>query len=138
LLQCTVHEFDAQVIDEQSNAQRGTRNTPTHTYHLVQRAEWEATDAAAPYTPVGFEREGFVHCTDGAEEVAATANRFFADLKDDLMVLVLDRDRLNAPVRYDDPRQIYPHIYGPVDRDAIVEALLMSRDANGKFVPPDQ
>jgi uncharacterized protein (DUF952 family) len=51
---------------------------------------------------------------------------------------VLDRDRLNAPVRYDDPRQIYPHIYGPVDRDAIVEALLMSRDANGKFVPPGQ
>jgi uncharacterized protein (DUF952 family) len=123
-----------------SGAERGTRNAErgTLTYHLVQRAEWEAADAASPFSPVGFAREGFVHCTDGAEAVAATANRYFAGLKDDLMVLVLDRNRLSAPVRYDDPERIYPHVYGPIERDAILEALVMSRDANGAFLPPGQ
>jgi uncharacterized protein (DUF952 family) len=54
------------------------------------------------------------------------------------MVLVLDRNRLSAPVRYDDPERIYPHVYGPIERDAILEALVMSRDANGAFLPPGQ
>jgi uncharacterized protein (DUF952 family) len=123
-----------------ANPEPGTRNSERGalTYHLVQRAEWEAADAGAPFTPVGFEREGFVHCTDGAVEVAATANRYFADLKDDLMVLVIDRSRLRAPVRYEDPSHIYPHVYGPIERDAIVEAVLMTRDANGIFLPPGQ
>jgi uncharacterized protein (DUF952 family) len=109
---------------------------PPTTFHLVPRSDWEASDASAAYAPVGFEREGFVHCTDGADELAQTANRYFSDFAGDLLVLILDRSRLSAPIRYEDAREVYPHVYGPIERAAIVEVLVMPRDPRGAFVPP--
>ncbi|HLZ26393.1 MAG TPA: DUF952 domain-containing protein [Chloroflexota bacterium] len=109
---------------------------PPTTFHLVPRDEWDATDPATAYTPTGFERDRFVHCTDGPAEVAATANRYFADLAGDLLVLVLDRARLSAPVRYEDEHQVYPHVYGPIERAAIVNVIVMPRAADGTFAAP--
>jgi uncharacterized protein (DUF952 family) len=109
---------------------------PPTTFHLVPRDEWEATDPTTAYTPSAFERDGFVHCTDGPVEVAATANRYFTDLTGDLLVLILDRARLSAPVRYEDERRVYPHIYGAIERAAIVEVIRMPRAANGLFAAP--
>jgi uncharacterized protein (DUF952 family) len=109
---------------------------PATTFHLVPRVEWEASDPAAPYVPTAFERDGFVHCTDGADELAATANRHFAALSGDLCALVVDRSRLGAQVRYEDPGGIYPHVYGPIERDAILRILPMPRGAGGEFLAP--
>ena len=106
------------------------------TFHLVPRADWEAADTDQPYTPTDFAREGFVHCTDGADEVAATANRYFSQLQDDLLVLTIDRDRLSSEVKYEDVGRIYPHVYGPIDRAAIVEVRTMKRRPTGEFEAP--
>jgi uncharacterized protein (DUF952 family) len=113
-------------------------SAPATTFHLVPRVEWDAADPTTPYTPRAFAQDGFVHCTDGAVEVAATANRYFADLADELLVLELDRARLAAPVRYDDPRHVYPHVYGPIERLAIVRVQAMRRDASGRFEAPTE
>jgi hypothetical protein len=39
-------------------------------------------------------------------------------------------------IRYEDPEHIYPHIYGPLNRDAIVTIVPMLRNADGTFLPP--
>jgi uncharacterized protein (DUF952 family) len=106
------------------------------TYHLVPRATWEAADPAAPYAPESLSSEGFVHCTDGPDEVALTANRYFRAEADDLLALLIDVGRLSAPVRYEDPRRVYPHVYGPIEREAILGVLEMPRAADGSFLPP--
>jgi uncharacterized protein (DUF952 family) len=105
-------------------------------YHLVPRSEWEAADPSRPYVPAAFGQDGFVHCTDGADEVAATANRYFGTFDGELLALVLDRSQLGAPVRYEDPRRVFPHVYGPIERDAVVEVLTMPRDGAGHFQAP--
>jgi len=109
---------------------------PPLTYHLVPRTEWEAADPSQPYQPAAFAQDGFVHCTDTAAEVANTANRYFWAVSDDLLALVIDQARLSAPVRYEDPAGIYPHIYGPVERAAIVHVVIMPRAPDGTFLPP--
>jgi uncharacterized protein (DUF952 family) len=109
---------------------------PPTTYHLLPRAEWEAADPDHDYLPRAFAQDGFVHCTDGAAEVAATANRYYREVPD-LLVLTIDRARLAAPVRYEDPRQIYPHVYGPIERAAIVTVQPMRRDPSGDWLPPE-
>ena len=109
---------------------------PPLTYHLVPRAEWDAADPGQPYLPAAFAQDGFVHCTDGPEEVANTANRYFATFEGDLLALVIDREQLHAPVRYEDPAQIYPHVYGPIERDAIVHVVIMPRAPTGELLPP--
>src|SRR6266849_548049 len=101
------------------------RSEARATFHLVSRAEWDAADPSTAYTPVAFERDGFAHCTDGGDEVAATANRYFGDLAGELLVLVLDRSRLGALIRYEDAAEIYPHVYGPIERAAVLQVLVM-------------
>ena len=106
------------------------------TFHLVAEEEFVATDPSAPYMPAAFGRDGFIHCTDGAEELARTANRYYRDDPRPFVALVIDKSRVDAPVRYEDEARIYPHIYGPLNRDAIVAVVAMPRGDDGTFLPP--
>src|SRR6266536_1112136 len=92
------------------------------TYHLVPREEYERGDPAVEYLPSAYEADGFIHLTDGADELAATGNRHYRADPRPFLVLVIDLARVRAPVRYEDPRRVYPHIYGPLNRDASVAA----------------
>ncbi|HEY8545779.1 MAG TPA: DUF952 domain-containing protein [Acidimicrobiales bacterium] len=95
-------------------------------YHLALAGEWAAArDAGEPYrrstVGVSLEEEGFVHCSF-AGQLAATARRFYAG-RDDVVVLVVDTDRLAAPVVVepvgDAGGEEFPHVYGPIDLDAV-------------------
>ena len=115
----------------------GMGQPPPITYHLIPRLEWEALESAADYAPPSLAREGFIHCTDGAAEFAATANRYFRAEPGAFLVLLVERTRIRAPWRYDDPRRVYTHIYGPLNRDAIIRVLPAPRAADGTFLPPE-
>jgi uncharacterized protein (DUF952 family) len=110
-------------------------NQPT--YHLTPAAWWNATDPSAPLGAPSLDTEGFIHCTTGAAEMVATANRHYRDDARDFVVLTVDLDRLTSPWRADDPGGIYPHVFGPIDRAAIVDVRPMPRDAEGLFLPFD-
>jgi uncharacterized protein (DUF952 family) len=108
------------------------------TLHLIPAVRWEAwraaPDSAARYTPVGFEAEGFVHCTNGDDEMLAVANSNYAGDPGTFVVLDLDLALVGAPWRYDDPGSPYPHVYGPLRRDALRGVRPVLRDAAGRFV----
>jgi uncharacterized protein (DUF952 family) len=108
------------------------------TLHLVPAARWDAwradPDPAAPYTPAGFDADGFVHCTDGDAEMLAVANRFYAGDPNPFVVLDLDLALVGSPWRYDDPGSPYPHVYGPLRRDAVRGVRPVLRDAEDRFV----
>ena len=108
------------------------------TYHLVPRDYYEAQDATQDYRPEPMiaGREDFIHCTDGAQNLADTANRYYTLVPGDFLALVIDLARLNAPARYDAPSRIFPHIYGPLNRNAIVEIVPVPRQPDGRFLPP--
>jgi uncharacterized protein (DUF952 family) len=102
-------------------------------YHLVPRAEWERTPDA-PYRPASLAAEGFIHCAN-ADQVAWAANKFYAGAGD-LLVLTIDAARLTSPLRDEDAGggESFPHIYGPLDRDVVVAAVPLTRDADRKWV----
>jgi uncharacterized protein (DUF952 family) len=106
------------------------------TFHLVPQEQF-AADGTEPYVPAAFERDGFIHCTDGAEELARTANRYYRADPRWFVALVIDVPRVTASVRYEDDAGIYPHIYGALNRDAIIAVVEMPRAADGTFLPPD-
>jgi uncharacterized protein (DUF952 family) len=110
------------------------------TLHLVARDAWEAARSAnpdAPYQHPSLEAEGFIHCTDGDEAMAATANRHYAGDPRDFVVLTVDLDMVGSPWRYDDPWSPYPHVYGPIERTAIVAVRPMPRAPDGTYLPPE-
>lgn len=103
------------------------------TFHMVPAETWAASDADAPYEPASLATEGFVHCTDGEAELLATANRHHATDPHAFLALTLDLEATGSPWRIDDPAGIYPHIYGPIERAAILGQAPLVRDADGRF-----
>ncbi len=51
-------------------------------------------------------------------------------------MLYIDQDRVTSPMRYDDPAEVFPHIYGPLNRDAIVAVKDIARALDGTFLKP--
>jgi uncharacterized protein (DUF952 family) len=107
------------------------------TYHLVAAKYYRDSDAAGPYVPESFDADGFIHCTDGAEHLAEVANRYYAEDLRMYIALVIDKARVQPEIRYEDPEAVYPHIYGPLNRDAIIRVVPMLRSAGGAFLRPE-
>jgi uncharacterized protein (DUF952 family) len=105
------------------------------TYHLTPAAWWEASDAGAPLGAPSLDSEGFIHCTDGAAAMVATANRHYRADPRGFVVLTVDLDRVGSPWSVEDPAGIYPHIFGSIARDAIVTVVPAPRDDDGTFLP---
>ena len=103
-------------------------------YHLVEPAVWEG-NPSADYVVASLRSEGFIHCAFGPQ-VARAANRFYATATK-LQVVQLDPDRLTSPLRVESAsNDNYPHIYGPIQRSAVVGVCALSRDEQGRWVFP--
>lgn len=106
------------------------------TFHLVPLEVWRAQlDERAPYRASSLESEGFAHCTTGMAELCATGDRYYRSDPRPFVILTIDLARLSVPWRYDAPGTRYPHVYGPIDRSAIVRTVAAPRDASGQFLP---
>jgi Uncharacterized protein conserved in bacteria len=103
------------------------------TFHLVPEAAWTATDPDAPYAAASLASEGFIHCTDGVGALGVTFDRFYAADARPSLALTLDLDALDVPWRYDVPDSPYPHIYGPMRREAVLAVSRVARTPDGRF-----
>lgn len=106
------------------------------TYHGTPKRYFESLDPTQPYLPAAFAADGFTHCTDGREAVAIILTIHCGKDLVPYVILCIDKDRVTAPVRYDDPARVFPHIYGPLNRDAIVAVLPAARATDGTFLMP--
>jgi uncharacterized protein (DUF952 family) len=113
--------------------------------HITTRADWEAAHAAGRYQPASLAHEGFIHCSTPAQTVG-TANRWFRGCTD-LVLLCIDESRVAVPVRYEAPAPVvgtpdaraderFPHLYGPLALDAVVQVVPFSCDRDGGFTLP--
>ena len=110
-------------------------------YHIALRTDWSAALAAGEYRVSTrgrtVEEEGFIHAST-AGQVDGVANRFYADADaEDLLVLCIDPERLTAPLKYDPvpgADEPFPHIYGPLNVDAVTGTAELRRDADGRYV----
>lgn len=104
------------------------------TFHLVPEDVWATCDLKEAYRTLSLGEEGFIHCTDESEALVATANRHFADDPRPYLVLTIDLDRVGSPWRFDDADRRYPHVYGPIERAAILGVSRMVRDHDRTFL----
>jgi uncharacterized protein (DUF952 family) len=105
------------------------------TYHLVPAESWNGADPGQPYAAASLATEGFIHCTSGAAEMVATANRHYRADPRRFLVLTVDLDAAGSPWRVEDDGGIYPHVFGPIERVAVIRAVAAPRAADGEFLP---
>jgi len=105
-------------------------------YHLTPSDYYSSLPADQPYRPREFDRDGFIHCTAGEEHLLLMANTVYRHVPGDFLLLVIDERKVTSPVRHENVGGIlFPHIYGPLNRDAIVRVVAMGRREDGTFLP---
>jgi uncharacterized protein (DUF952 family) len=107
-------------------------------YHVATAADWARAQRDGEYTTSTRGRtlgeEGFIHAST-AGQVAPVANLFYKG-EPDLVVLVIDTERVGSEIRYeqvpgwDAP---FPHIYGPLNAAAVVDTRPLEADPDGEF-----
>ena len=103
--------------------------------HITPREDWERAERDGIYRAASLETEGFIHCSTPAQ-VVGTATRFYRG-QTGLVLLVIDAEKLQAEVRYEDADgQMFPHIYGPLNLDAVTRVLPFEPSADRTFTLP--
>ena len=103
-------------------------------FHITTRPLWEAARASGEYRGETLETEGFIHASDD-RQLLDTANRFYRSV-DDLIVLRIDTDRLHSRLVREPAAgrdELFPHIYGPIHVDAVMETIPLVADEQGIF-----
>ena len=108
----------------------------TTIFHITSHAQWEAAQAAGAYRGDTLDSEGFIHCST-APQIVATAARFFRGQRD-LVLLRIDTDKLRSDLRYEPASngELFPHIYGPLNVDAVSHVYDFPPRADGSFALP--
>ncbi|MGH2892540.1 MAG: DUF952 domain-containing protein [Solirubrobacteraceae bacterium] len=116
----------------------GSLSAPVVIFHITTRGEWDASALAGSYVAAGYHADGFIHLSTG-DQVVHVADARFAGAQD-LVLLCVAAQRLQAPLRYEpgDPGsdELFPHLYGPLNRDAVERVLPFSEGPDGFALPP--
>lgn len=102
-------------------------------FHIAETAEWVSALEAGAYTRSTLDRsladEGFIHCSE-AHQWRATLDRFYANHEGELVLLTIDPSRLTVPLVREVGNPVtgeeFPHLYGPLTVDAVVDVTPIS------------
>jgi len=103
-------------------------------YHITTANEWSEAVKRGRYEARSLTTEGFIHCSDRGQ-VIRVANSIFRSTGG-LLLLHIDRERLRSPVVYENlggGTEMFPHVYGPIDLDAVRHVTLFEPAEDGSF-----
>ncbi len=105
--------------------------------HITTVAEWTAAQTLGDYRLDTLDSEGFIHCST-PQQVLGPANALYGG-RDDLVLLVIDPARLSSNLVYEDcyeAGEAFPHIYGPLNLDAVTQVVPFPPRPDGTFALP--
>lgn len=105
--------------------------------HLVKQTEWEAVSPLEAYAPNSLHVEGFIHCCT-LEQLESVANCYYHG-QTDLILLAIDERKLSVELKFEASTgftELYPHLYGPISKEAVAETVLFPCGADGQFKAP--
>jgi uncharacterized protein (DUF952 family) len=98
-------------------------------FHIATVSDWETAQATGRYTTSTRGRtlsdEGFIHASR-ADQWQAVRERFYADVTEPLVLLVIDPALLTASVvdeHVPGTDETFPHVYGAIETTAVVETI---------------
>lgn len=93
-------------------------------YHITTIKEWEEAKLKKSYVPKDFEKDGFIHCSI-ERQIEGVLERFYQG-QTGLVKLKIEKEKVQRPVLFElaeDLNELFPHIYGPLNLESVVEVL---------------
>jgi len=107
--------------------------------HIVDREIWEWARTAGEYSPASLRKEGFIHCSTKSNYID-TAHRYYKG-QSNLLLLCIDAGLVTKEIKYEKAphsEERFPHIYGPLNLDAVIDVIEFPCDTDGNFSVPDK
>ena len=115
-------------------------------FHITSQADWEAAQQRGDYRAESLETEGFIHCSTSSQ-VRPVAENFYKG-QSGLVLLEIEPSLLSSTLKWEPPSggtpppgvpvgDPFPHIYGPINLNAVTKVLDLKTDSNHKFILPD-
>ena len=109
-------------------------------YHIATRSAWSAALNRGSYSTSDLVGEGFIHCSK-VDQILRVANKFYSG-QYDLVILGIDLSLLKPELRWepgtDKADELFPHIYGELNLDAVVKVFEFAPGLDGIFILPEQ
>lgn len=106
--------------------------------HVTSRAAWSAAEAGGKYSADSLAGDGFIHCSK-AVQILRVADDFYRG-QHGLVLLVIDPGLLTSELRWepgtDLASELFPHIYGPINLEAVLQVADFEPADYGKFNLP--
>jgi uncharacterized protein (DUF952 family) len=114
-------------------------------YHLTSRQAWREAQQRGEYRAASLESEGFIHCSTETQ-ILPVAETFFKG-QSGVLLLRIDPSLLTSELRWEPPSagapppgvpegDLFPHIYGLINLDAIVKVYDLESNPDGSYKLP--
>lgn len=106
--------------------------------HITKRQQWEQAKNIGKYRADSLNSEGFIHSSKSTQ-ILKVAKRFFENQKE-LVLLFIDSDKVQAEIRYEPAEigELFPHIYGALNIDAVYQVIDFEAGEDGSFELPQE
>jgi uncharacterized protein (DUF952 family) len=106
-------------------------------FHITSEKTWLAALELGEYVAASLGSEGFIHCST-REQVVDTANRYYHG-QVDLLLLEIDPKLVASEILFEESHgELFPHIYGPINLDAVQNVSRFAPNDEGDFQFPDE
>jgi uncharacterized protein (DUF952 family)/GNAT superfamily N-acetyltransferase len=105
-------------------------------FHAATKQDWEIAKNKGFYETSSLHREEFIHFSR-PHQVLRVVNSIFKN-RQDMVLLYVSQDKLNSEIRYEgDATNKFPHLYGRLNLDAVIDVFDFSDTGNGFQLPTD-
>jgi len=106
-------------------------------YHITTRDDWAEAEIQKIYKPPSLTTEGYIHLSTD-KQLLLSANKFYRG-KSDLLVVAINEKRLDEHLKFESADDdSFPHLYGPLNLDAVVEVVGLPLGDGGEFEVPTE
>jgi uncharacterized protein (DUF952 family) len=113
----------------------------SYIYHIVEKDYFHAQEKKENYVADSLEEQGFIHFSK-TDQLLQVANSFYKG-KNQLYILKVDENALTAELKMEPPLEapnsgmLFPHLYGPLNWNAVVKKFDWHANDDGTFSLPD-
>ena len=115
-------------------------------YHLTSPQAWRTAQQRGEYRADSLESEGFIHCSTRTQ-VLPVAEKYYKG-QPGMLLLEINPVLLTSELRWEPPSggapppgvpegELFPHIYGPIHLDAIVNVYNLESNPDGGYKLPE-
>ncbi len=118
--------------NERVKSQGLSLETDSFLFHICLPGDWQVAQESGAYTTESLETEGFIHCSR-ADQVVQVANSFYREVRP-LVLLWIDPAKVKPAIKWESVDEgIFPHVYGPINIEAIAAVREFPPSPDGTF-----